>query len=221
MAHGPIQLTPELYAYYQSVGYREPAALAALRSHFQHHPQLHQHTLPEAAQCLALLVQIAEPHHILEIGTFIGYSTLAMALVMGAQGHLTTCGTDAQLAEDARVFWDQSGRGPQITFRQGPAQVTLDQLEQEGTPVDFIYIDANKRGYDNYYESALRLCPAGGLIVLDNTLSSGDVINPHPAPYAQAIQDLNAKIHEDTRVDMVLLPLGDGLTVVRKRGLFS
>ena len=218
MAHGPIQLTSDLYAYYQSVAYREPPALSALRLHFQNHPQLHMHTLPEAAQCLALLVQIAQPQHILEIGTFIGYSTLAMALVMPAQCHLTTCDINGDLATQAQVFWEQSGRASHISFKEGPAQDTLNGLESTGFMADFIYIDANKGGYEGYYESALRLAPAGGLIILDNTLSAGLVIQAHPPAHTQAIQKINTLIHQDSRVDMVLLPLGDGLTIVRKRG---
>jgi predicted O-methyltransferase YrrM len=218
MAHGPVQLTPDLYTYYQSLGYREPAPLAALRLHFQDHPQLHKHTLPEVAQFLVLLVQISHPRHILELGTFIGYSTLAMAMAMPLECHLTTCDTDVELAAEAQVFWEKSGHHSQITFKPGPAQHTLDHLQQSGTQADFIYIDANKAGYENYYESALQLCPPGGLIVLDNTLSAGQVIHPHPPAYTQAIQQLNTKIHQDRRVDMLLLPLGDGVTVVRKRG---
>lgn len=217
MAHRPILLTPKLYEYYQSVGYREPAPLAALRLHFQHHPLAHQQTMPESAQLLSFLVHLTQPHHILEIGTFIGYSTLAMVLAMGEKAHLTTCDKDVELAAQARPFWQKSGRLQQISFRAGPAQDTLAQMIQKKESADFIYIDANKAGYDNYYEAALQLCSAGGIILLDNMLFSGQVTDPEPAAYVQAIQKLNIKIHQDHRVEMILLPLGDGVTLVRKK----
>lgn len=191
--------------------------MAALRLHFQDHPQLHKHTLPEVAQWLSLLVQIAQPHHILEIGTFIGYSTLAMALVMPPSCRLTTCDKDEDLAAQAQIFWEKTGKSDRIIFKAGLAQETLDHLEKGGESADFIYIDADKRGYDAYYEAALRLCSPGGLIVLDNMLSAGQLIHPVHRAYVKAIQVLNRKIHQDSRVDMLLLPLGDGVTVARKR----
>lgn len=218
MAHGPIQLTPDLYDYYQSIGYREPPALKALRLHFKDHPQLHMHTMPEVAQVLSLLVQITQPRHILEIGTFIGYSSLAMALVMPATCHLTTCDINTDLATQAQLFWQKSGCGDRIIFKEGPAENTLAHLKAQDFQADFIYIDADKGGYLSYYEGALRLCPPGGLIIFDNTLSGGRVIHPHPPAHTQAIQKTNVFIHQDPRVDMVMLPMGDGLTVVRKRG---
>ncbi|MFN7662583.1 MAG: O-methyltransferase [Alphaproteobacteria bacterium] len=217
MAHGPIQLTPDLYTYYKSVGYREPGALAELRQHFQNHPQHHMHTLPEVAQVLSFLVQMAQPQHILEIGTFIGYSTLAMALVMPAHCHLTTCDINQDLATQAQVFWEQAGCGARIHFKEGRAHDTLHTLESQGFVADFTYIDADKAGYLDYYEWALRLAPVGGLILLDNTLSGGRVIHAHPPAHTQAIQKTNAFIHQDARVDMVMLPMGDGITLVRKR----
>lgn len=217
MAHGPIFFTPDLYDYYKSIGYREPAPLAALRLHFQDHPQAHQQTMPESAQLLSFLVTLIRPQHILEIGTFIGYSTLAMALAMGHTCRLTTCDINAELAAQAQPFWEKSGRGSQITFTAGSAQETLMQMIARHESADFVYIDANKAGYDDYYEAALQLCPIGGLIVLDNMLFGGQVAHPHPPTYVQAIQHLNRKIHEDHRVDMILLPVGDGMTIVRKK----
>jgi predicted O-methyltransferase YrrM len=216
MAHGPIFFTPELYEYYKSIGYREPTPLAALRLHFQDHPQAHQQTMPESAQLLSFLVALTRPQHILEIGTFIGYSTLAMALAMGTACRLTTCDLNAELAAQAQVFWQKSGHGSQITFLPGPAQDTLNQMIARQEVADFIYIDANKAGYDDYYEAALQLAPLHGLILLDNTLFGGHVIHPHPPSYVQAIQRLNRKIHADKRVEMLLLPVGDGVTLVRK-----
>ncbi|MDC0349172.1 class I SAM-dependent methyltransferase [Alphaproteobacteria bacterium] len=216
MSHGPIQLKPDLYAYYKEVGYREPEPLRKLREHFKDHPQLHMHTAPEIAQFLAFLVRIYRPRHIIEIGTFIGYSTLSMALSMPKNCKLTTCDHDTDLVFQAQEIWEQEGHSKTISFKPGPAQDTLARLEDLEATADFFYIDADKSGYNRYYETAMRLSEPGALILFDNTLAAGQITSDDPRPYVRSLQKLNKKIHADPRVDMLLLSFGDGLTIVQK-----
>ena len=214
----PTPLTPALYAYYESIGFREHAVLRKIREDNRLLPQRNFQASPEVAHFLAFLIKVAGANHVLEIGTFTGYSTTAMALSLPPEGHITTCDLDEEITTKAFPYWADAGVSHKITLRLGNAHQTLFSLKEEGKNFDFIFIDANKSAYDDYYEKSLELLKKNGLIVLDNTLWHGQVQEKNTInSQTRAIQMLNKKIHQDPRVSMLMLPMSDGLTIVRKR----
>jgi caffeoyl-CoA O-methyltransferase len=155
----------------------------------------------------------------LEIGTFTGYSALAVALALPADGKVVCLDVSTEFTDKARGYWKEAGVESKIDLRIGPGLETLDaMIAAEETPFDFAFIDADKTNYDGYYERTLKLMRTGGLIALDNMLYSGAVADPeNKDANASALRALNAKIHADERVDMALAGLGDGVMLVRKR----
>jgi predicted O-methyltransferase YrrM len=175
---------------------------------------------PDQAHMMALMVKLMGARRILEIGTFTGFSALAVALALPDDGCLITCDVNRDWADVGRKYWDRAGVAQRIELRIGPAIATLDALEQGDAKgsFDIIFIDANKEDYDKYYESALRLIRRGGMIILDDTLFLGRVANPEDrTSVAVALRELNAKIAQDERADRVMLPVGNGVTFVRRR----
>ena len=156
----------------------------------------------------------------LEIGTFTGYSALAVALALPPDGRIIACDINPETTAIARRYWAAAGVADKIELRLAPALATLEALlgdRQEGT-FDFVFIDADKENYDGYYERALRLLRPGGLIVIDNVLWGGWVADLRRRdPDTQALRALNEKLHADKRIDLSLLPLADGITLARKR----
>ncbi|HEY9538122.1 MAG TPA: class I SAM-dependent methyltransferase [Kiloniellaceae bacterium] len=175
---------------------------------------------PEQGQFMALLVELTGARRCLEIGTFTGYSALAVAQALPDDGRLVACDVNETTTAVARRYWREAGVAQKIDLRLAPARDTLDVLLAEGAAgsFDFVFIDADKANYDAYYEAALKLLRSGGLIAVDNVLWDGAVIDP-AADDADtvAIRALNAKIATDQRVTCSMLPLGDGLTLARKR----
>jgi O-methyltransferase len=174
---------------------------------------------PEQGHLLVFLGRLIAAARVLEIGTFTGYSSLAMALGL-PDVRIIACDASAEWTATARRFWERAGVAGRIELRLGPAVETLRKLEAEkhAAGFDLAFIDANKEDYDAYYESALRLVRRGGVITIDNTLRGGkvaDLANDHPS--VAPVRALNAKIAADERVDRVILPIGDGMTLVRKR----
>jgi caffeoyl-CoA O-methyltransferase len=220
MTRHTIDLTPELQDYLLAVSLREPPALRRLREETSRLPGAGMQIGPEQGQFMALLVRLLGVRHCLEIGTFTGYSALAVALALPPDGRVLTCDVDERTTAVARRHWDAAGVGERIELRLGPAAATLDRLLADGVAgsFDFAFIDADKPGYDGYYERALRLVRPGGLIAIDNVLWGGAVADPgrNDADTA-ALKALNRKLHGDERVDLSVLPLGDGLTLARKR----
>ncbi|MEO8667025.1 MAG: class I SAM-dependent methyltransferase [Bauldia sp.] len=175
---------------------------------------------PEQGHFLAFLAKLAGARNALEVGTFTGYSALAVMLAMPPDGTLTACDVSKEWTDVARRFWAKAGVADRIALRLGHAADTLAALEKEGAPgrFDFAFIDANKTGYDGYYESALRLVRPGGVIVVDNVLWGGAVADAKARDAdTSAVRALNKKIAADERVDRVLVPVGDGMMVVRRR----
>ncbi len=162
---------------------------------------------------LKLLVQLTGGKRVLEIGMFTGYSALSMAEALPDDGELVTCEIDPNTIAVARKYFGQSPHGKKITVMEGPA---LDSIKQLSGPFDLVFIDADKVNYPNYYEAALPLVRAGGLIVLDNVLYGGAVLDPKEEN-PKAIAKLNDKIATDSRVTCVMLPIRDGVSIVRKR----
>ncbi|MEO7200479.1 MAG: class I SAM-dependent methyltransferase [Dokdonella sp.] len=198
---------------------RESAVARALRAETAQLPQAGMQIGPDQAAFLALLLQSIGARRVLEIGTFTGYSALAMASVLPLDGQLVCCDVSAEWTAIARRYWRQAGVEDRIELRLAPALETLAALQGEaGVAFDFAFIDADKSNYDAYYEACLQLLRSGGLIALDNMLWSGDVADPaiNDAD-TTALRALNHKLQHDERVDMVLLSLGDGVALARKR----
>jgi predicted O-methyltransferase YrrM len=216
-----LSLTPDVYRYLLEHSLREPPLLARLRAVTQHQSGAQMQISPEQGQLLQLLVRLIGARRCLEIGTYTGYSSLAVALALPGDGSLVACDVSAEWTQVARQFWREAGVDTRIDLRLQPALRTLDELLAEGSAsaFDFAFIDADKVNYVNYYERVLDLLRPGGLICVDNTLWHGDVarsdINDADT---NAIRAFNDHVHDDPRVDLSMVPIGDGLTLLRKRG---
>ena len=221
MSRGSIGLDERLNAYVVKSHRPEHPVLAKLRKLTADMPMAGMQIAPEQGAFLAFLVRLIGARNTLEIGTFTGYSALAVALALPAEGRLVALDLNEEWTSVARAHWREAGVLDKIELRLAPANDSLATLEGEGKAgsFDFAFIDADKSGYDAYYESALRLVRPGGLIVFDNMLQDGDVADPEARGRdIDAIRALNAKIATDDRVDAILLPLGDGMTVARRLG---
>jgi predicted O-methyltransferase YrrM len=220
MSARTLQITPALYEYLMKVGVRESAAAAALRIETAKLPMAMMQISPEQASFMQLIVKLLGVRRALEVGTFTGYSALAVAEAMPADGRLIACDVSAEWTSIGKPHWAAAGVADKIDLRIAPAVGTLDKLIAEGhsNTFDFAFIDADKSNYDNYYERALQLVRVGGLIGIDNTLWNGAVVDASRQDAdTKAIRALNTKVHGDKRVDVVLLPIGDGLTLARRR----
>ena len=220
MSRQSIQLTEELYGYLLDVSLREPEVLRRLRAETARHPKAEMQIAPEQGQFMALLARLLGARRALEVGTFTGSSALAVARALPDDGTLVACDVSEDYTAVARRYWQEAGVAHKIDLRIAPAVETLDALLAEGQAAtfDFAFIDADKTGYDAYYERTLRLLRPGGLAVLDNMLQAGRVLDAHTGHAGvNAIRALNEKLRTDDRVDLSLLPVADGLTLARKR----
>ncbi|NBA97764.1 class I SAM-dependent methyltransferase [Pseudomonas sp. R5(2019)] len=213
-------LNDELYDYLKRVSLRETPLLRQLREQTQAMEQARWQVAPEQGQFLALLVSLMGAQRLIEVGTFTGYSALCMAQALSESGRLICCDLPGDYNQIALDFWQRAGVDERIELRLAPALETLAQLEREGAAgqFDLIFIDADKANYPQYLEHALTLLRPGGLAVFDNTLWSGRVLQAEPdSADTRAIQALNSALKDDLRVDLSMLPLGDGLTLCHKR----
>jgi caffeoyl-CoA O-methyltransferase len=167
-------------------------------------------------QFLATLVAVRKARRILEIGTFTGYSAISMASALPPDGELITCDVDPEATAIARRYMDESGHGDKIDIRLGPALATLETLDG---PFDIVFIDADKPNYRNYYEASLPLLAHDGLLIADNVLWSGRVVDEAGDESTAAIKNFNDHVAADDRVASVMLTVRDGMTLVRKRPL--
>ncbi len=219
MSHQSIGLDEQLYKYLLSATLREDAVLAALRRETAEHPQARMQISPEQGQFMALLVQLMGAKKTLEIGVFTGYSALAVAIALPADGQVIACDVSEAFGAIARAYWQKANVAHKISLRIAPALDTLDSLIAAGESgtFDFAFIDADKRNYDSYYEKSLQLIRPGGLIAVDNTLWYGRVADPNVQDdRTQCIRALNKKVRDDQRVAMSLVPIGDGLLLTLK-----
>ena len=215
-----LNLDDALYQYLLDVSLRETPLLERLRDETQALAMARWQVAPEQGQFLALLVKLTGARRVLEVGTFTGYSALCMAAALPADGALICCDIPGDYNATARRYWQEAGLAERIDLRLAPALETLAELERQGQggQFDLVFIDADKANYPQYLEHALGLLRSGGLVVFDNTLWSGRVLESDPeSADTRAIQALNRALKEDARVDLSLLPLGDGLTLCRKR----
>ncbi len=220
MSNRTLPLTDSLYDYLLEVSLREPPLLARLRAETEALPLAAMQISPEQGQFMAFLVELIGARRTLEIGTFTGYSALRVALALPADGRVVACDVSADYTEVGRRYWAEAGVDGKIDLRLAPAVETLDSLLEAGEAesFDFAFIDADKENYDGYYEKSLQLVRRGGLIAIDNMLWSGSVVDPDKQDKdTQAIRRLNKKLRRDRRVDLSLVPIGDGLALARKR----
>jgi predicted O-methyltransferase YrrM len=208
-----------VYRYVLEHTLREHPEQITLRAATQSYPHASMQISPEQGQFMALLVKLLGVRWAIEVGVFTGYSALTVALAMPADGRLLACDVDEAASQVGIPHWERAGVSSRIDLRIGPALDTLKDCVARGEAgtYDFVFIDADKPGYDAYYEHSLLLLRSGGLVMLDNTLRHGEVAYPSEREDVRAMQALNAKVHADERVDMVLLPFSDGVTLARKR----
>ena len=215
-----LEMTDTLHHYLHANSLREHPTLLRLREATANHPRANMQIAPEQGQFMALLVQLIHAQKALEIGTFTGYSALAVALALPEDGQLTACDISEEFTAIGRPYWAEAGVAHKIDLRIAPATDTLDALLTDGhaQTYDFAFIDADKTNYDAYYERTLQLLRPGGLLLIDNVLWSGKVADPtHTDPDTTALRALNTKLHQDPRITLSLLPLADGLTLALKR----
>jgi len=220
MSNKSIGLNDELHAYLVRVGVREPDVLRQIRERTASLPEHNMQIAPEQAGFMSLLVEIMGARRCLEVGTFTGYSSTAAALALPPDGHMVCCDVSREWTDMARQAWADAGVAERIELRLGPALETLDALLAEGEAgsFDFAFIDADKENYDGYVERALRLVRPGGVIAIDNVLWSGRPADPSVTDEStQAIRALNEKLARDERVHISMIPIGDGLTLLRVR----
>lgn len=220
MSNRTLNLDDKLYQYLLSHSLRETPVQSRLRERTAALPERGMQISPEQAQFMALIVELMGAEHILEVGTFTGYSALCMALALPDQGELVCCDISREYTDIGKPFWQEAGVDDRIELRIAPAIETLDSLLSEGRAghFDLAFVDADKTNYENYFERCLTLLRTGGLMMIDNTLWGGSVANPEKNdPDTQALRQLNKKLHKDDRVTLSLLPIGDGLTLARKR----
>jgi len=218
MAHRTL-LPEEIDRYLGTVAVRETPLQQRLRAETAALPQAGMQIGADQGVLLAFLVRLIGARNAIEIGTFTGYSALVVASALPKDGSLVCCDINADWTAIARRYWVEAGVADRIDLRLRPAQQTLDELlrTRGKDTFDFAFIDADKTGYDGYYESCLKLLRPGGLIVIDNMLWGGSVADASDArPDTVALRTLNAKIRDDARVDHCLLSIGDGVMVARK-----
>jgi predicted O-methyltransferase YrrM len=215
MRRGAIHLSPKLSQYIVAHGSREVAAQRALRKATLKVPFSGMQIGPEQGALLQVLVQAIGARRCIEIGTYTGYSALAVALALPRDGRIVCCDISEEWTAVGRRFWKRAGVEKKIDLRIGPALATLEKLKGR---YDFAFIDADKTNYANYYERCLRLLRPGGLIAIDNTLWYGRPLDKRDqSADTRAIRAFNRKLRQDRRVTLSLVPIGDGLTLALKK----
>jgi caffeoyl-CoA O-methyltransferase len=220
MSNRSINLSDRVYDYLLANSLREPKLLAELRTETAALPEHGMQISPEQGQFMQLLLRLMAARRVVEVGTFTGYSSTAMAMALPADGRILCCDVSEKYTAIARKAWQKAGVADKITLKLAPALETLDAEIKAGRGghYDFCFIDADKANYDGYYERALVLLRPGGLVAIDNVLWSGSVADPSDqSEDTVSIRKLNAKLSQDRRIDLSMLPVGDGLTLAMKR----
>jgi len=219
MSDVTINLTAPLYQYMLEHSLHETETLKHLRARTSSMHGARMQISPEQGQFMAMLMKLLSAKKTLDIGTFTGYSALVVALALPADGKVIACDVDKNSTAVAQEFWQQANVANKIDLQLGSALDTLKNLIANGESgtFDFAFIDADKDNYSNYYELSLQLLRKGGLIAVDNVLWSGKVADANDNEKTTiAIRKLNETIHQDNRVMISMLPIGDGLTLALK-----
>lgn len=221
MSPRTIDMSDGLYSYLLEFGVRESPEARQLRAQTQamQGPSGMQIS-PEQGQFMGFLARLTGAKWAIEVGTFTGYSALSVVQGMGSDGRLIACDVSPEWTSMAKQAWENAGIASQIDLRLAPAVETLDGLLKEGRndSFDIAFIDADKENYPIYYDRLMQLVRPGGLILADNVLWDGAVADPeNQSASTKAIRAFNAQVHRDERVDMSLVPIGDGLTLIRRR----
>ncbi len=213
------QMTDQLYGYMLNTWSRETTVMRELRDETAKLEMSAMQISPDQGQFMAFLVKMLDAKHILEIGTFTGYSALAMALATRDEALITCCDVSEEWTNVAKKYWHKAGVENKIDLRLAPALETLNQLLLTAkASYDFAFIDADKANYDNYYAACSQLVRPGGLIAIDNVFWGGSVADDSIQDEdTLAIRALNKKLQTDERIDLSIIPIGDGLTLVRKK----
>ena len=220
MVQSTTPLDERLYKYFLEISLRETEILQRLRAETIPLPRATMLLAAEQGQFLRLLVRLIGARTGIEIGTYTGYSSLCMAEGLPPEGRLICCDNSKEWTDIAQRYWKEAGVDGRIDLRLGDAVETLDSLIADGGEgaFDFVFVDADKQNYINYYERSLTLLRTGGLAIIDNVLWRGDVADPSDTrERTEAIREFNLHVHGDERVEMSLVPIGDGLTLARKR----
>lgn len=220
MSNKASGLDDQLYEYLLSVSLREPEILFRLREETTRHPRAQMQIAPEQGQLLTLLLKAIGAKKTLELGVFTGYSSLCTALALPDNGKIVACDISEEFTSVAQRYWQEAGVAHKIDLRLAPALDTLEQLLAEGQAetFDFAFIDADKENYWRYYDRVFHLVRPGGLIAIDNVLWAGRVIQPNAQDEGTtAIREFNAKLLQDDRVVLSLVPIADGLSLVWKK----
>ncbi len=220
MSNRSLGLSEALHAYLLETGVREPPLLRRLREETARDPMARMQIAPEQGRFLGLLVSLAGARRALEIGTFTGYSALWIARALPPDGLLVCCDISREWTRVARRYWAEAGLDDRIRLRLGPALETLDELLAAGErgSFDFAFIDADKPAYPDYFERCLDLLRPGGLVAVDNVFWDGAVLDAEARDDdTRAIRAFNARLARDDRVELSVIPVGDGLALARKR----
>jgi predicted O-methyltransferase YrrM len=215
-----LTLDDRTYEYLLAHSLREDPRLAALRAETASHPKVNMQIAPEQGQFMQMLARLSGARRAIEVGVFTGYSSLAVMLAMPPDARLLALDVSEEYTAVARRHWQAAGIAERIELVIAPALETLDArlARGEAGQHDFAFIDADKTGYLAYYERLMKLLRPGGLIVVDNTLWGGEVANPENRDAdTAALREFNDALHRDPRIDLALLPVGDGLTLARIR----
>lgn len=219
MSSRTLSLTPQTYDYLLTT-VREPSVLAELRAETARLPEANMQISPEQGRFLTFLIEALGVNRAIELGVFTGYSSICVALGLPATGRLVACDVSDEYTRVAQRYWQRAGVSDKIELQLGPAVETLARLVSAGAAgtFDFAFVDADKENYASYFDSCLTLLRPGGVIAFDNALWGGSVADPSDERASTvAVRELNRRVVSDARVSSSLLPIGDGLLLVRKR----
>ncbi len=220
MSRTSVNLTDQVYKYFLSATLREDEVMQRCRAETAEHRWAVMQISPEQGQFMAMLVKLLNARKVIELGVYTGYSSLCMARALPADGKIIACDVNEKYTSKAKEYWQEAGVAEKIELRLAPALNTLADLVRSGESgsFDFIFVDAVKEEYSAYYPLNYQLLRRGGLMAIDNVLWGGNVANPDKQDdETVAIRQFNRMVHADEKVDMCMLPIGDGLTLIRKR----